>query len=64
MTITFQWNKKKNICEVIFKRMKHGGKVKEDTVNIIDISTFKVADKKKETVDIVFTVSFYYYLYI
>ena len=64
MTITFTWNKKKNTCEVIFKRMKHGGKVQEDTVNIIDISTFKVADKKKETVDIVFTVSFYFNLYI
>jgi chromosome segregation ATPase len=64
MTITFTWNKKTNRCEVIFKRMKHGGKVGEDIVNIIDISTFKVADKKKETVDIVFTVSFYFILYI
>ena len=57
MTITFQWNRKKNLCEVVFKRMKHGGKVKEDIVNIMDISSFKVNDKKKETVDIVFTVS-------
>ncbi len=57
MTITFQWNKKKNVCEVVLKRMKHGGKVKEDIVNIMNISSFKVNDKKKETVDIVFTVS-------
>ena len=57
MTITFQWNKKKNVCEVVLKRMKRGGKVKEDIVNIMNISSFKVNDKKKETVDIVFTVS-------
>ena len=42
---------------VVLKRMKHGGKVKEDIVNIMNISSFKVNDKKKETVDIVFTVS-------
>ena len=41
--------------------MKHGGKVKEDIVNIIDVSTFKVNDKKKDNVDIVFTVSFIIY---
>lgn len=57
MTVTFQWNKHKNICEIVFKRMKHGGEVKEDIVNIIDISKFKVNDKKKELIDIVFTVS-------
>ena len=61
MTITFQWNQHKNICEMVLKRMKHGGKVKEDIVNIIDISTFKVNDKKKENIDIVFTVSFNIY---
>ena len=60
MTITFRWNKDKNRCEVVFKRMKHGGKIKEDVVNITDISQFKVSDKKKETIDIVFFVSFYF----
>jgi chromosome segregation ATPase len=63
MTITFQWNKKKNVCEVIFRRMKKGG-VKEDVVNIVDISQFKMNDKKKENVDIVFTVSVYYLINI
>ena len=63
MTITFQWNRKKNVCEVIFRRMKKGG-VKEDVVNIVDISQFKMNDKKKENVDIVFTVSFYYLINI
>ena len=61
MTITFQFNPNKNICEIVFKRMKRGGKVKEDIVNIIDVSTFKVNDKKKDNVDIVFTVSFIIY---
>ena len=60
MTITFRWNKDKNRCEVVFKRMKHGGKIKEDIVNITDISQFRVSDKKKETIDIVFFVSFYF----
>lgn len=59
MTITFQWNKNKNVCEIVFKRMKHGGKVKEDIVNILDISQFKVNDKKKEIIEIVFTVSLF-----
>ena len=59
MTITFQLNKNKNVCEVVFKRMKHGGKVKEDIVNILDISQFKVNDKKKDNVEIVFTVSLF-----
>ena len=63
MTITFQWNRKKNVCEVIFRRMKKGG-VKEDIVNIVDISQFKINDKKKENVDIVFTVSVYYLINI
>ena len=59
MTVTFQWNKNKKICEIIFKRMKHGGQIKEDIVNIIDISQFRVNDKKKELIDIVFTVSLF-----
>ena len=58
MTITFQYNQNKNACEVVFKRMKHGGKVKEDVVNIIDLSTFKVNEKKKDNIEVVFTVSF------
>ena len=37
MTINFSWNKNRNIIEVKFKRMKHGGKVKEDIINILDI---------------------------
>ena len=61
MTITFRWNQHKNACEIVFKRMKHGGKVKEDVVNIIDVSTFKFNEKKKENIDVVFTVSFIYY---
>ena len=61
MTITFQYNPKKNVCEIVFKRMKHGGKVKEDIVNIIDVSTFKVNDKKKDNIEVVFTVSFIIY---
>ena len=61
MTITFQYNPNKNVCEIVFKRMKHGGKVKEDIVNIIDVSTFKVNDKKKDNIEVVFTVSFIIY---
>ena len=59
MTVIFQWTKSKNACEVIFKRMKHGGKVKEDVVNIMDISLFKINDKKKDNIDVIYTVSFY-----
>ena len=59
MTITFQWNKYNNCCEVVFKRVKHGGKVQVDTVNIINISQFRDSDKKNKTIDVVFTVSFY-----
>jgi len=61
MTITFQWNKNKNITEVIFKRMKSGGKLKEEVVNILDIQEFKHNEKKKDIIDIVFTVSFFKY---
>ena len=61
MTITFQYNPNKNVCEMVFKRMKHGGKVKEDIVNIIDVSTFKVNEKKKDNIEVVFTVSFIIY---
>jgi len=60
MTIVFQWNKTKNICEVIFKRMKHGGKIKEDVVNIMDISQFKPNEKKKDNIEVYFNVSFFY----
>lgn len=60
MTITFQWNKHNNCCEVLFKRIKHGGKIQVDTVNIINISQFKDNDKKKEMIDVVFTVSFFF----
>ena len=63
MTITFQYNQNKNACEIVFKRMKHGGKVKEDIVNIIDVSTFKVNEKKKDNIEVVFTVSFLLYNY-
>jgi chromosome segregation ATPase len=59
MTVIFQWTKSKNVCEVVFKRMKHGGKVKEDVVNIMDISLFKINDKKKDNIDVIYTVSFY-----
>ena len=57
MTIVFSWNKIKNIIEVKFTRMKHGGKPKEDVVNILDISTFKKNEKKPENIDVAFTVS-------
>ena len=57
MTIVFSWNKARNVIEVKFKRMKHGGKVKEDVVNILDISTFKKNEKKPENIDVAFTVS-------
>jgi len=60
MTITFQWNKSQNRIEVVFKRMKHGGKVKEDIVNIIDITSFQAKKKKNEYIDVEFTVSFIY----
>ena len=63
MTITFKYNKNKNICEVIFSRMKKGA-IKEDVVNIVDISQFKINDKKKENIDIVYTVSIYYNKYL
>lgn len=60
MTITFQWNKNQNRIEVVFKRMKHGGKVKEDIVNINDITSFQANEKKNEYIDVEFTVSFIY----
>ena len=60
MTITFQWNKNQNRIDVVFKRMKHGGKVKEDIVNIIDITSFQTNEKKNEYIDVEFTVSFIY----
>ena len=57
MTITFKWNKTNNRCEVYFKRLQHNGQVKEDMVNILDI-TYK-RDKKNEYLDFIFTVSKY-----
>ena len=49
MNITFKYNKNKNICEVIFSRMKKGA-IKEDVVNIVDISQFKINDKKNKLI--------------
>lgn len=53
MSITFQYNKEKNICEVVFKRNKQKGLV-EEHVNIIDISKFEVNEKNPNKVDISF----------
>jgi chromosome segregation ATPase len=61
MTITFSWNKSRNIIEVKFKRMKHGGKVKEDIINILDITKFEKNEKKPENIDVIFNVSNYIY---
>lgn len=61
MTITFSWNKSRNIIEVKFKRMKHGGKVKEDVINILDITKFEKNEKKPENIDVIFNVSNYIY---
>ena len=55
--VIFQWAKSKNICEVVFKRMKHGGNIKEDFVNILDFSLFNINDKKRDSIDVVYTVS-------
>ena len=56
MTITFQLNKNKKRCEVIFKRMRNG-KLVEENVNILEIYTFKVNEKKPEYIEIEFKVS-------
>ena len=61
MTINFSWNKNRNIIEVKFKRMKHGGKVKEDVINILDITKFEKNEKKPENIDVIFNVSKYNY---
>ena len=55
MTIIFQWNQSKNICEVSFKRLQHNGKAKQDSVNILDLKM----NKKSEYVDFSFNVSIY-----
>ena len=55
MTIIFQWNQSKNICEVSFKRLQHNGKAKQDSVNILDLNM----NKKSEYVDFSFNVSIY-----
>ena len=55
MTITFQVDKTKNICEVVFKRNKQKGVV-EDHVNIVDISQFEINEKNPNKIDISFVL--------
>lgn len=61
MTLLFRYihgdNHGKGRCEVVIKREKHGGVIKEETVNILDFKTFKINDKKKEVFDVDYTVS-------
>ena len=57
MVISFNWNKNQSICEMIFKRAATGGKIKEDTINIMDVK-FTVNEKNKDTIDISFKVSY------
>ena len=57
MIISFKWNKNQKTCEMIFKREQMGGKIKEDIINILDV-TFKINDKNKETIDISYKVSY------
>ena len=56
MTVTFTWNKEQKRCEIIFTKISHD-KVKTEVVNIMDISQFKISDKKKDNIEVVFTVS-------
>ena len=56
MTVTFTWNKEQKRCEIIFTKISHD-KVKTEVVNIMDISQFKPNDKKKDNIEVVFTVS-------
>ena len=56
MTVTFSWNKEQKRCEVTFTKISHD-KIKSEVVNIMDISQFKVNDKKKDNIEVVFTVS-------
>ena len=61
MTLIFRWIKgsknEKGRCEAVFKRQKHGGTSKEDTVNLLDFNIFKVNDKKKDYFDVSYMVS-------
>ena len=61
MTLLFRYihgdNNEKGRCEVVIKREKHGGVIKEEIVNILDFKTFKINDKKKEVFDLDYTVS-------
>lgn len=61
MTIIFRYIKgSKNVkgrCEAIFKRPKHGDSYKEEVVNLLDFTCFKINDKKKDIFDVSFTVS-------
>ena len=65
MTLLFRYihgdNHGKGRCEVVIKREKHGGVIKEEIVNILDFKTFKINDKKKEVFDLDYTVSKLYY---
>ena len=56
MTVTFSWNKEQKRCEITFTKISHD-KIKTEVVNIMDISQFKVNDKKKDNIEVVFTVS-------
>ena len=46
-----------NKNEAIFKRPKHGDSYKEEVVNLLDFTCFKINDKKKDIFDVSFTVS-------
>ena len=61
MTLKFSWNKERNICEVTFARISHD-KIKTEVVNIMDLS-FKPNDKKKDNIEVAFTVSILFNIY-
>ena len=65
MTLLFRYihgdNNEKGRCEVVIKREKHGGVIKEEIVNILNFKTFKINDKKKDVFDLDYTVSKYIY---
>lgn len=65
MTLLFRYipgdKNSKGRCEVVVKMEKHGGVLKEQTVNILDFKTFKVNDKKKDIFDLDYIVSKYIY---
>ena len=62
LVIIFNWNKNLNICEMIFKRTHTTGKLKEDTINILDVKV-KI-NEKKDTIDFSFKVSYIIIIYI